>query len=116
MCGRIGTRPSPGPHPATERWGLPGGRAGVHPGPAALQRELAGIRQLVVLMGEEADRAITRSVCGLVDRDVEVCAGVIAQNARLHALQRELRQLCVATVLERDPTAVGMREAVALLH
>jgi phosphate transport system protein len=92
------------------------GRAGVHRGPAATERELAGIRQLVVLMGEEADRAITRSVCGLVDRDVEVCAGVIGQSARLHALQRELRRLCITTVLERHPAERGMREAVGLLH
>jgi phosphate transport system protein len=116
MCGRVGTLPSPLPHPETELRGMPVGRAGAHRGPARMERELAGIRQLVVLMGEEADRAITRSVCGLVDRDLDVCAGVITQSARLHALQRELRQVCVATVLERDPAAGGMREAVALLH
>jgi phosphate transport system protein len=81
-----------------------------------MDRELAGIRQLVVLMGEEVDRAITRSVCGLVDRDIEVCAGVIAQSARLYTLQRELSRLCVTTVIEREPAAGRMREAVVLLH
>lgn len=114
MSGHVGTLPSPGPHPGTR--GSPVGRAGVHGVPAALDRELAGIRQLVVLMGEEVDRAITRSVCGLVDGDLDVCAGVVAQRLRLQALQRELRQLCVTTVLERDPSAGSMREAIALLH
>jgi len=115
MSRRIGALPSPG-MPATQWQGMPRGRAGVPRSPAPLERELAGIRQLVVLMGEEVDRAITRAVCGLLDRDVDVCAGVIAQGARLHALQGELRRLCLSTVLERDPTAGGRREAVALLH
>ncbi len=114
MSGRIGILPSPGPHPETR--GMPVGRAGVHPVPAPLERELAGIRQLVVLMGEEVDRAITRSVCGLVDGDVDVCTSVVEQRVRLHSLQRELGQLCHATVLDRDPSAAGVREAVALLH
>lgn len=114
MSGRVGTLPSPGPHPETR--GMPVGRAGVHPVPAALEREVAGIRRLVVLMGEEADRAVTRSVCGLVDGDVDVCSSVVEQSARLHSLERELRQICVTTVLERDPDAGRVREAVALLH
>ncbi len=114
MSGRIGILPSPGPHPETRA--MPVGRAGVHPAPAAREQELAGIRQLVVLMGEEVDRAITRSVCGLVDGDVDVCSSVVEQSVRLHSLQRELGQLCLATVLDRDPAAGRMREAVALLH
>jgi phosphate transport system protein len=114
MSRRVGALPSPGPHPETRR--MPVGRAGIHPVPAALEPELAGIRQLVVLMGEEVDRAIVRSVCGLVDGDVDVCSSVVEQSVRLHSLQRELRQLCLATVLERDPSAGRTREAVALLH
>jgi len=117
MSRRIGTLPSPETRPQTEWQGMPGGRAGVRrQAPAALQHELAGIRQLVVLMGEAVDRAITRGVCGLVDRDVDVCSGVIAQSSRLHMLQGELRRLCLSTVLERDPSPSGRREAVALLH
>ena len=116
MSPGIGALPSPGPQPVTEWAGMPGGRAGLRLGAAPLERELAGIRRLVVLMGEAVDGAITRAVCGLVDRDLDVCAGVIDRSARLHALQRELRRLCLSTVLERDPTASGRREAVALLH
>jgi phosphate transport system protein len=115
MSRRIGALPSPG-MPATEWQGTSDGRAGVHRPPATLERELAGIRHLVVLMGEAVDRAITRAVCGLVDRDVDVCTEVIAQRTRLRALQAELRRLCLSTVLERDPAASASREAVALLH
>ena len=115
MSRRIGALPSPG-MPATGRQGTTGGRAGVHRAPVAPERELAGIRQLVVLMGEVVDRSITRAVCALVDREVDVCAEVIAQGTRLRALQAELRRLCLSAVFERDPTASGRREAVALLH
>jgi phosphate transport system protein len=116
MSRPIGAPPSPGSEPGTEWQTASLGRAGVHHGPASFLGELAGIRQLVVLMGEAVDRAITRAVCGLVDRDVDVCSGVIAEAARLRSLQAELRRLCLSTVLERDPTANGRREAVALLH
>jgi len=110
MSRRIGALPSPG-MPATQWQGMPRGRAGVPRSPAPLERELAGIRQLVVLMGEEVDRAITRAVCGLLDRDVDVCAGVIAQGARLHALQGELRRKVLDLIggLPADRTALNPR-------
>jgi len=97
------------------------GRTGILAPPGAIPvpeepRELTAIRRLVVLMGAEVDRAITHAVCGLVDRDLGICAGVIGQRARLRALQGELRRRCATTGLERDPESAGMREAVALLH
>lgn len=115
MSGRVGTLPSSGAyHPARRR--MPVGRAGSGPIAGAPDRELDGIRHVVLVMGREVDRAVTRSVCGLVDRDLEVCDGVIAQTTRLRALQRELRQLCLTTVLDPEPAPGGRREAVVLLH
>lgn len=116
MSGRAGAPPSAGTPPVTAREETPAGRAALHPEPAALERELEGIRHLVVLMGEEVDRSIIRAVGGLIDRDVAVCTSVIVESARLDRLQGELQRLCVTTVLDRDPPPDSLREAVALLH
>jgi phosphate transport system protein len=116
MSGRAGAPPSAGTRPVTAPQQTAAGRAGLPPGPVSLERELEGIRHLVVLMGGEVDRSITRAVGGLVDREVAVCTSVILEAARLDRLQDELRRLCRSTVLDRDPPAEHLREAVALLH
>jgi phosphate transport system protein len=115
MSGLAGAPPTAGMPPVAAAQGTVG-RADLQMGSATLERELEGLRHLVVLMGEEVDRSITRAVGGLVDRDVAVCTSVIVESARLDRLQGELQRLCVTTVLDRDPEPDSLREAVALLH
>ena len=77
--------------------------------------QLQRIRDLVLTMGDEVDRAMTRATLGLVERDVDICAEVIRDDARVNALLVEVRTLTFVALAH--PTAPSqLREALGLLH
>ncbi|MGA3184662.1 MAG: phosphate signaling complex protein PhoU [Candidatus Dormibacteria bacterium] len=77
--------------------------------------QLQRIRDLMLTMGDEVDRAMTRATLGLVERDVDICAAVIHDDARVNALLVEVRTLTFVALAH--PTAPSqLREALGLLH
>jgi phosphate transport system protein len=83
--------------------------------PAGFEAQLQRLRDLVLTMGDEVDRAMTRATLGLVERDVDLCAAVIHDDARVNALLVEVRTLAFeALVHPSDPSQ--LREALGLLH
>ena len=77
--------------------------------------QLQRIRDLVLTMGEEVDRAMTRATFGLVEREVDVCVAVIRDDASVNALLVEVRTLTFVALAH--PTAPSqLREALGLLH
>jgi phosphate transport system protein len=73
------------------------------------------IRDVVLTMGDEVDRAMTRATLGLVDRDVDVCAAVIRDDARVNALLVEVRELTFDALAQASMPA-PLRETLGLLH
>lgn len=87
-----------------------------HPHRPVLDEELGRLRALVLGMGELVDGGIGEAMTGLVTRDVERCTTVVAEDAHLNALQKEVRELCFAILLTQTPLGGDLRETMALLH
>ena len=77
--------------------------------------ELQRIRNLVLSMGDEVDRAMTRATVGLVDRDVDVCAAVVRDDSRVNSLLVEVRRVTF-DALARASEPSDVRAAMGLLH
>jgi phosphate transport system protein len=88
----------------------------LHPHRALLDEELSRLRSIVSDMGEFVDAAITRAMQGLTERDVTLCARVIAEDALLNEKQRDLREIAFTVVLTQTPVARDLREIMGLLY
>jgi phosphate transport system protein len=53
---------------------------------------------------------------GLVERDVDICNAVIAEDSRVNELQREVRELSFNIILTQAPVAGDLREIMSMLH
>lgn len=87
-----------------------------HPRRGLLEQELARVRADIIQMGELVDGAISRAITGLLERDVDNCTIVIAEDARVNERQREVRELCFTIILTQAPVARDLREIMGLLH
>jgi phosphate transport system protein len=87
-----------------------------HPHRPLLHEEMERLREQVLDLGHRVDEAIGRATHGLVDRDVEMCARVIAEDHHINELQREIRELCFTAVLTQAPVARDLREILGFQH
>jgi len=87
-----------------------------HPHRPVLDEELRRLRARVARMGELVDEGISQAMTGLARRDVDRCTAVIAEDAHLNALHRDVRELCFAILLTQAPLACDLRETLSLLH
>jgi phosphate transport system protein len=87
-----------------------------HPHRSVLESELRRLRDTLSVMGELIDRAISRGMWGLVERDVDICNAVIAEDSRVNELQREVRELSFNIILTQAPVAGDLREIMSMLH
>jgi phosphate transport system protein len=87
-----------------------------HPHRPVLDEELGQLRAWVARMGELVDGGIGQAMAGLATRDVEGCTAVIAEDARLNSLNKNVRELCFAILLTQAPLACDLRETLGLLH
>ncbi len=87
-----------------------------HPQRSVFDEELRTTRSAVTEMGELVDRAISGAMVGLMEREVDACAVVIAEDARTNELQREVREQSFTMILTQAPVARDLREIMGLLH
>jgi phosphate transport system protein len=76
--------------------------------------ELGRLRVTVAEMGERIDQAIVRAMIGLMRRDVDSCREVVAGDATINALHRDVRERCFR-ILSRGLLSCELREAMSLL-
>jgi phosphate transport system protein len=81
-----------------------------------LDRELAQVRDWTLEMGEVVQRAILRSVAGLLEADAGLSEGVISGDPELNALQLRLRELVQLAILTQAPVDGDLRRLLAFLH
>jgi len=67
-------------------------------------------------MGGLAEKQISESIDALARRDGERARRVVAADANVDALQREIDEKAVLTIARRQPMAVDLREIVAALR
>ncbi len=81
----------------------------------AFDDEIGALRGLIAEMGGLAEVAIARSVEALVKRDNDLAAEVIANDARLDALEVEVDRLAVRIIALRAPMADDLRDVISAL-
>ena len=82
----------------------------------AFDVDLQDLSRMVAEMGGLAEKQIADSVDALAKRDSERAERVIAADAAIDALQREIEERSVLTIARRQPMAVDLREIVSALR
>ena len=82
----------------------------------AFDIDLQEITRMVAEMGGLAEKQIADSVDALARRDSERARRVVAADANIDALQREIEEKGVLTIARRQPMAVDLREIVGALR
>jgi phosphate transport system protein len=82
----------------------------------AFDVDLDRIARMVAEMGGLAEKEVADAVDALARRDVELAGRVVAIDATIDALQREIEEIAVLTIARRQPMAVDLREIVSALR
>ncbi|MDR3423181.1 MAG: phosphate signaling complex protein PhoU [Xanthobacteraceae bacterium] len=78
--------------------------------------DLIKLTQLVAQMGGFAQKQITDAIDALTHRDVALARHVIAADASVDALQRQIEEKAIATIALRQPMAFDLRALVAMMR
>ncbi len=81
----------------------------------AFDNEISVLRGLIAEMGGLAEVAITEAVDALARRDEDKAKQVVANDARIDALEAEVARLAVRIIALRAPMANDLRDVIAAL-
>ncbi|MBV9209520.1 MAG: phosphate signaling complex protein PhoU [Acidobacteria bacterium] len=79
-----------------------------------LDRELDALRDRVLLLGGETERALQRAVYSLVERDSATAQEVLDDDDQIDRLEVEIDRLCVDTIALRQPAARDLRFVISV--
>ncbi|NVO14525.1 MAG: phosphate signaling complex protein PhoU [Rhodoplanes sp.] len=82
----------------------------------AFDTDLQDLGRMVAEMGGLAEQQISDAADALDRRDLAAAQRVIAGDARIDALQREVEDNAILTIARRQPMAVDLREVVGALR
>jgi phosphate transport system protein len=82
----------------------------------AFDTELQDLTRVVIEMGGLAERQIVNALEALEKHDTVLAQRVIADDAKIDALQREVEEKSILTIARRQPMAVDLREVVGALR
>ena len=88
----------------------------VHGHRDTFDRELLGVREGVVRMGELVAVAIDAAVGAMARRDLRAAAEVVANDPIINAAQTDLTDLVVTTIATQAPVAGDLRFVLSLSH
>jgi phosphate transport system protein len=82
----------------------------------AFDADLQDLIRMVAEMGGLAEEQIGDAIDALDRRDTVLAQKIVADDARIDALQREIEEKTILTIARRQPMAVDLREIVAALR
>jgi phosphate transport system protein len=82
----------------------------------AFDDDLQELARMIAEMGGLAERQIVEAIEALTRRDGERARRVVAADAAIDAMQREIEERAVATIARRQPVAVDLRGVVGILR
>jgi phosphate transport system protein len=82
----------------------------------AFDADLQDLTRVVAEMGGLAERQIGSSIEALDRRDLALAQRIIADDAKIDALQREVEEKAILVIARRQPMAVDLREIVGALR
>ena len=82
----------------------------------AYDRELESIERRISEMGGIAEKMIVDSMDALANGDAALANRVVALDARLDGLQREVEEQAILTICKRAPVAIDLRELIGAIR
>ncbi|HEY2138159.1 MAG TPA: phosphate signaling complex protein PhoU [Xanthobacteraceae bacterium] len=82
----------------------------------AFDADLQDLIRVVAEMGGLAEKQIGDAFAALDRRDLALAERVVADDAKIDALQREIEEKAILTIARRQPMAVDLREIVGALR
>ncbi|HWT03289.1 MAG TPA: phosphate signaling complex protein PhoU [Pyrinomonadaceae bacterium] len=79
-----------------------------------LDRELDHLRDRLLLLGGETERALQRAIYALVERDSETAHAVLKDDDIVDRLEVEIDRLCVDIIALRQPAARDLRFVISV--
>ena len=83
---------------------------------ADLDRRLRELEQELVTLGRMVERAISRSLKSLADRDLEESRQVVLEDDYIDAKRFEIEDQCIDIIATHQPVARDLRLLTAILH
>ena len=83
---------------------------------AALDRDERLVKDGILRMGSLVESQIRDAIKAITERDAELAARVIAEDARVNDAQREIADTVVMTIATQSPVARDLRFLMALDH
>jgi phosphate transport system protein len=80
-----------------------------------LDDELNELRDRVLLLGGEAERALTRAIQALAERDSDAARDVLAHDDQIDRLEVEIDRQCIDIIALRQPAARDLRFVIAVV-
>jgi phosphate transport system protein len=82
----------------------------------AFDADLQDLARMIAEMGGLAERQIGDALDALNRHDAELARGILAADARIDVLQREIEEKAILTIARRQPMAVDLRDIVGALR
>jgi phosphate transport system protein len=79
-----------------------------------LDDELSSLRDRVLLLGGEAERALDRSMHALTERDGEIAREVLIHDDEIDRLEVEVDRQCIDIIALRQPAARDLRFVISV--
>ncbi|MDJ1158016.1 phosphate signaling complex protein PhoU [Chelatococcus sp. SYSU_G07232] len=83
---------------------------------SSFDTDLDTLRSKIAEMGGIAEKMLGDATLALVRRDAALAQTIIAADARLDALQRDIEERAILTIARRQPMAVDLREVVSAIR
>ncbi len=83
---------------------------------SSFDAELQELRRRLSEMGNIAEKMLVNAIAAIVRRDTAVAQSVIAADARLDALHREIEEQAILVIVRRQPFAVDLRESISAMR
>ena len=81
-----------------------------------LERELESVRNDILRLGSQVERAIERSTSALKNRDAELAQQVINDDEEINALRYAIEEHCLQLIATQQPAASDLRMVIAATH
>ena len=80
------------------------------------ERQLGEVQEDMLVMAGMVERAITRSIESLRNRDIELARVVIVEDADINRKRYDIEEKCLELLATQQPLASDLRTIVAILH
>jgi phosphate transport system protein len=82
----------------------------------AFDADLEHLRRRILEIGGIAEKMLLDGTQALVRRDTPLAQAVIAADARLDHIQREIEEQAILMIARRQPMAIDLRESIAVIR